>query len=147
MKKQKAILLFVGLGLIILVGFLLKPTYFYLLREKANPNSINLVNHSSLDINDFIIKWSKGNKNQKPIYEHGKDLNVRFKEYGDNFFYVYFKEDSLIGQFHQFKYNNWHGHDYTFEIGESKEGINVEWSVKGPDEERTYKITNYNKSS
>lgn len=109
------------------------------IRDKANPNSISLIIDDNLTSNDFEVLWGADYKTRKVLYKNNKDLKKKFKEYGNNYFYLSY-QDSIIAKFFQFKYNNWHGHDYEFHISKDNDLIIVDWIVKGPDSERIDKL-------
>ncbi|MCV9387760.1 hypothetical protein [Reichenbachiella ulvae] len=134
MKKLIIIsLVIIATGIASLISYY---SYRHYQRELANPNSIELINHSTYPKDDFKILWSSGYENQQiPVYAKGRDLKVYFKTYGKNRFEVFYL-DSLLTTFHQFKTNDWHGHHYSFII---EKDLNVDWEVLGPDTTKTYK--------
>ena len=137
MKKPIiSVLLILTLGL----GFALfiKTLYFYFIREQANPNSIKVEVEHGISSDDVLIEWSSYQKTAT-IFEDGKDLKIKYKKYGKNSFTVYY-QGKIIGNFEQFKHNNWHGHSYTFLLTKENEGIITSWIVEGPDSEKVYKI-------
>ncbi len=137
---MKRIKLFFQISLtlaVIISFFLAKPIYQYLKRNAANQNTVEVQVSSDLNIKDYSIRWGSIEDQQKVIFENGNDTDTHYKRYGKNRFYVY-EKDSLIAQFGQFKYNNWHGHLYTFNISKSGDKANVTWKVYGPDSDRTF---------
>lgn len=133
---MKAKIIFVSI--LIILGILSMFSYnkysYYVLREAMNPNHVKIINKSNLDSKLFKITWTHHNSRQLTLFENEKYLNPKFKEYGKNLFKVWYK-DSLITSFHQFKFNNWHGHTYSFTIQSNNK---IKLDVQGPDQ-RVYK--------
>jgi len=144
MKNNKIILIISGIAIFVLLAISINPVYFYWLREKSNPNTVIVDVNSGLKVEDFTIKWRTGIDEPITIFSNGSDHKKKFKEYGKNYFSVYFR-DSLIANFQQFKLNNWHGHKYKFEISKTDNEFLIDWSAIGPDSVRTKK-TSYNKT-
>ncbi|MGB0979951.1 MAG: hypothetical protein ACPGVV_11170 [Croceimicrobium sp.] len=132
MRKVIYVLLILGLGLGILIA--IRSAHFYSSREKANPNSIAVECAGGLLIEDVMIEWTAG-KDTLIVFNNGLDLQKRYKEYGSNYFIVYHK-GVWLAQFHQFKFNNWHGHRYSFHLTKAEDKINIDCIVQGPDSKR-----------
>lgn len=126
---------FIVIVLIALIGFKRRQW----IRDKVNPNSISLIIDNNLNVNDFTVLWGADYNTRKVIFKNNKDLKKKFKEYGNNYFYISY-QDSIIAKFHQFKYSNWHGHDYVFQITKDNDFIVVDWIVRGPDSDKTDKL-------
>lgn len=79
-----------------------------------NPNSIYVTTYN-LDINKVKIKWVNELSLSSIVFENGNQLNMEFKEYGKNNFYVYY-DNELVHVFGHFKSNNWHGNKYYVKL-------------------------------
>ncbi|WP_420551356.1 hypothetical protein [Tenacibaculum aiptasiae] len=126
MKKIKVVLsLFTILFLIIYIEF------YYEIREFMNPNSL-YVTTNNLDINKVKIKWTSELSPPLIVFEKGNQLDVKFKEYGKNKFYVYY-DDELVHAFGHFKSNNWHGNEYYIKLFPDNGTIYGNSQIIGPD--------------
>ncbi len=115
MKEKIIIPIFVVISIIF--GVMTKLAYdrfsYHQLRDNLNPNFVELINNTTLDTQLFKITWTTHYSSKELIlFKEKKYLNPKFKEYGKNFFHVWYM-DSLMASFGQFKHNNWHGHTYT----------------------------------
>ncbi len=134
-KKYRVIISILAVVTVIIVIM----SYPYWIRETLNPNSISVSIDNQLDLEKVEVTWGYDSIKGKTLYADKKDLKMHYKEYGENFFNVMY-QDSLIARFYQFKFNNWHGHHYSFNLTLNRDSINCDWIVKGPDSERALKI-------
>ncbi|WP_289055779.1 hypothetical protein [Carboxylicivirga marina] len=114
-------------------------SYPYWTREILNPNSISVSVGNHIELEKVRITWGYDSIQGKTLYADKKDFKKHYKDYGENFFNVLY-QDSLIARFYQFKFNNWHGHHYSFNLTLNRDSIYCDWNVKGPDSARTMKI-------
>ena len=138
MTKNKKIVISFFIFILIVFGIILiKPGLLYWGREIMNPNSLKVETVGDIDKNKVKVIWLCSSK-RKVIFENGKDQKKHYKEYGKNHFQILY-ENELIGEFGQFKYNNWHGHKYLIELKrDSINEIQFKVEVIGPDKERVW---------
>lgn len=133
---MKKILIYLALTIGVLIALARTTIWIYHTnRNLENPNSIGLINNSNLPTNDFKVIWGAYDEEPLTIFEQGNDTKVIFKEYGSNNFELFYK-DSLLAEFWQYKYNNWHGHHYTFLIQQLNDSLNIELFIEGHDTTR-----------
>ena len=102
-----------------------------------NPNHVKVETVGDIEKEKVIVLWLYDSK-RKVIFENGKDLKKHYKEYGKNYFQILY-DNELVGEFGQFKYNNWHGHRYLIKLKRnSLSEIQFEVEVIGPDKERVW---------
>lgn len=133
MKNPMKFLIYSALTLGVL--FILARTVIWIYdynRNLENPDSIVLVNLSNLSTNDLKVIWNATGTESQTLFENGTDAKETFKEYGHNYFQLLFK-DSVLAEFRQFKYNNWHGHQYTFHIQQLNSSLAIKLLIEGPD--------------
>jgi len=106
-------------------------------RNKLNPNIVKVETVGEIDREKVKVIWTSYQKS-KVVFENGKDLKKYFKEYGKNKFQVFYDND-LVGEFGQFKYNNWHGQEYKILLEvDTLNKIQYSVVVVGPDQERVW---------
>ena len=132
LKFKKILLLILAVGLTFLV--LVSPKIFYLFRDLLNPNKIIVKTTEEFNIEELDIFWSVGQGTPIPVFSDGQELNVSFKEYGDNGFDIVYKGDTLLS-FYYLKTNYWHGHRHIISL--TRDSLTVE--ITGPDKKGTYK--------
>lgn len=123
-------------------------TIFVLIKTKyyRNYNSImskisNYINHN--DNNFFLtskncnaknidIYWKGASPIKTKVIEQGIVINNIENVYGDNVFYIFYR-DKVIDTTGLFKYANWFTHDYYFNIQEFEKLFIVKLKIIGPD--------------
>ena len=138
MKKLLKIGILFSILVLIVLGILtVKFGLDHWTRDKLNPNILKVETVGDIDVYKVKVIWTSYQRS-KVVFENGKDLKKHFKEYGRNEFQVFY-ENVLVGEFGQFKYNNWHGHRYKIKLElDSLNKIQFSVTVKGPDEDRVW---------
>lgn len=95
-------------------------------------NSIKL-SSKTLDLDQFSIVWKPELATQKIIYANGEKADKIGYEYGKNTF-VIMKDEKEMAQANHFKTNNWHSHDYHFNIEQIENAYVFRFEASGPNE-------------
>lgn len=101
----------------------------YFFRDVLNPNKIIIKANEDINIDQVEVFWESAAYESKKVFSKGKELKVKYKEYGDNNFYVLHKGDTIV-KFYYFKTNNWHGHKHFISL--NKDSVVVK--ITGPDD-------------
>lgn len=99
---------------------------------------INRDNHikiksNSIDLSEIEIVWTPEFKKSKTIYKNKKETGKIGHIYGLNSFTILHNQNEVIKTGH-FKTNNWHSHDYEFNIEKYTNLYIMNFEAKGPDQ-------------
>ena len=115
--------------------FLNQTIIAHVLISITNLNSIDIVADEDIERSKVRIAW----KNEQMMHSESKVVvdgdNIRRPGYvyGRNNFLLYY-QDKFVGEFVQYKSNNWHSHRYQFKLRKvGKDKIAADWVVIGPD--------------
>ena len=97
------------------------------------PNDISIEAGNGLDANAVSILWKTDlMKRNMLLYKNGEVLYDDFREQGDNYFTVLYR-DQQIAMFDQVKKKGIYGHDYHFSIKRTENLLKVDLSIEGRD--------------
>ena len=101
------------------------------------------VNSNNIDYQNIEILWLPEYLNSQTVYDKGSNKSKIGHEYGQNYFQVNY-DGKQIAKVGHFKTNNWHSHDYKFEI--LKDGTNyiTKFKAIGPNSSEMSDTTNIN---
>lgn len=99
---------------------------------------INRDNHikvksNSIDLSEIEIVWTPEFNKSKTIYKNKKERGKIGHTYGSNTFIILHNQNEVIKTGH-FKTNNWHSHDYDFNLEKNHDSYILNFKAKGPDQ-------------
>ena len=90
-------------------------------------NTISVHTAGNINKQDIQIKVGK-----RSVYANGMQEERIGQAYGWVKLKIYY-QDQLISEISHFKTNNWHTHDYLFELEKSQDQMRINYSITGPD--------------
>lgn len=125
--------MFLGISALKYVSKLFRNTDSILGRISCVMNRDNTieVNSKDIDINNIMILWQPDFLDSQIVYKDGSCKSKIGYEYGQNYFQVNYNgiQISKVGHF---KTNNWHSHDYKFEIRKDDRNYITKFKAIGP---------------
>ncbi len=113
------------------------PKNVPILAHFLNKNSLELEMHDGLELDKLQLSISiTATEYKDEIIFDGKSKHTIPKEYGENDWYISY-DNKYSTSFRHFKTNNWHDHNYSFNIRRQGDGIVCNVKIEGPDRMET----------
>lgn len=99
---------------------------------------INRDNHikvesNTIDLSEIEIVWGPEFNKSKSIYKNKKETGRIGHIYGSNTFTILHNQNEILKTGH-FKTNNWHSHNYEFNLEKYNDLYILNFEAKGPDQ-------------
>lgn len=108
-----------------------------------NKDNFIKVYTKGLDDKELEITWYTDFSRPIVVYKFSKNRSKIRHEYGVNRFQIIYHGNIISEPFH-FKTNNWHSHEYLFDIEKNKSMIYIKFNAIGPNENEFTDTIKYN---